>query len=437
MDTNELLLKIAAIFVLILANGFFAASELSLIAARKSRIKHLAEKGNRRAERTAKLLKVPDRFLAAVQVGITIIATLAGVFGGATLVEGLSKLIATSQFVFISSASRPISIVVIVVGISYFSIVLGELIPKYIALANPEKLAIRVSGPISLFSRMAFIPVSFLSFSARLVLRLFGFSHLAEKSRITEEDINLLVSEGTEEGVFDQTEKRMIKSVFDFGDISVRQAMTPRVDITGIQQQWSKENVLKVITSTGFSRYPVYEESIDQVVGVVYAKDLIAIMAHGESIILRDIVRKPLFVPDSMLLSTLLNKFQGEKIHIAIVLDEFGGTAGLITLEDILEEIVGEIQDEHDYTDPEFVLHSPQVAFAAGSLRPDELNELFGVDLPEEESDTLAGLIIDRLGRMPEIAESITIADTRFEVLEMEGNRIKRIKVEKKKNESA
>lgn len=432
-----MLLKIGAIFILILANGFFAASEFSLIAARKSRIKHLAEKGDRRAERTVKLLKMPDRFLASVQVGITLIATLAGVFGGATLVDGMSRLIAASQFDFISSASRPISIVVIVVVISYFSIVLGELIPKYIALANPEKLAIRVSGPISLFSRMAFVPVSFLSSSARFVLRILGFSRLAGKSRITEEDINLLVSEGTEEGVFDQTEKRMIKSVFDFGEITVRQAMTPRVDITGIQPQWSKEQVLKVITSTGFSRYPVYEESIDQVVGVVYAKDLISMMAHGESIILRDVIRKPLFVPDSMPLSILLKKLQGGKIHIALVLDEFGGTAGLITLEDILEEIVGEIQDEHDYADPEFVLHSPMVAYAAGSLRPDELNELFGVDLPEEESDTLAGLIIDRLGRMPEVEEIITIADTRFEVLEMEGNRIKRIKVEKNKVEKA
>ncbi|MCP4566716.1 MAG: HlyC/CorC family transporter [FCB group bacterium] len=428
---NSTLLEFLAILGLVLANGFFAASEFSLIASRKSRIRQLADMGNKRAERTLRFLQQPDKFLAAIQVGITVIATIAGVFGGATLVESLTPLIADIPIDFISQTARPIAIVSIIIIISFLSVVLGELIPKYIALANPEKIALRVTRPISLFSKLTFVLVNFLTFSARFFLKLIGFSRLASRSKITEEEINLLVSEGTEEGVFDQTEQKLIKSVFDFGDISVHQSMTPRVDIVGIQLDWPQDKILKVMTTNGFSRYPVFGESLDNIDGVVYTKDLIKMMVMDDLVILRDILRKPLFVPDSMPLSILLRKFQKKKIHIAMVLDEFGGTDGLITLEDILEEIVGDIQDEHDYSQPEFVIHSDKVAFAAGTLRPDELNEQFGVDLPEDEAETLAGMIFDTLGRMPRPGEEVAINRIKFTVVEMAGSRIKRIKIDK------
>lgn len=428
---NSTLIELLAILALILANGFFAASEFSLIAARKSRIKQLADKGDERAARTHRFLQQPEKFLATIQVAITFIATLTGVFGGVTLVAAITPQIEKIPLAMISETAEPIAIGIIVLFISFLSVVLGELMPKYIALANPEKIALRVTRPVSFFSSIAFVLVDFLAFSARFILKLFGFSRLTIRSQVSEEEINLLMSEGTEEGVFDSAEQKLIKSVFDFGDISVRQSMTPRVDIVSIKLDWPQEKILKVMTTNGFSRYPVYRESVDKIKGVVYTKDLINMLVLGELVILKDLLRKPLFVPDSMPLSVLLRKFQKSNIHIAIVLDEFGGTDGLITLEDILEEIVGEIQDEHDYVQSEFVPHSNKVAFAAGTLRPDELNEEFGVDVPENIAETLAGLIVETLGRMPRPDEELTIGRVKFTMVEMDGARLKRLRIDK------
>lgn len=423
--------ELLAIFVLILANGFFAASEFALIASRKSRILNLARKGDRRAARTRQLLKKPEKFLAAIQVGITFIATLAGVFSGATLVRSVVPYIRDIPIPAISTAAHPISIGIVVVLISILTVVIGELIPKYVALSNPEKIALRVTRPISIFSRVTFVLVGLLIGAAKLILRLFGYARLPERSHITEDEINILISEGTEKGVFDKTEQKLIRSVFHFTDTSVRQAMTPRVDIVAIQTDWPQQKIFETMTKTGYSRYPVYDDTLDQIQGVVYTKDLISVMTLGEVIILKDIIRKPLFVPDSMLLTTLLRRFQKRKKHIAIVLDEFGGTAGLITLEDILEEIVGEIQDEHDQDQPEFVAHSDKVAFAAATFRVDELNEAFNVNLPLDVSDTLGGLMVEEFGRIPGLSEQVDIHDLKFTVLEMEGSRIKRLRVEK------
>ncbi len=431
MDSS--ILELLAILALVLANGYFAASEFALIASRKSRLKNLARQGDLRAKRTTELLAKPDRFLATIQVGITFIATLTGVFGGATLVASLTPLLRDIPIDFISRAAGPISIAIVVIFISVLSVVLGELIPKYIALGNPEKIAMAVSRPISVFSRMTFFVVGLLTFSARLILRIFGFKKLPERSYITEDEINILIHEGTEKGVFDKTEEKLIKQVFDFTDINVRQAMTPRVDMIGIRIDWPQERIMEIMTTNGYSRYPVYGESQDQIEGVIYTKDVIALMVHGDIVILKDIIRKPLFVPDSMPLTILLRKFQRAKKHIAFVLDEFGGTAGLITLEDIIEEIVGDIQDEHDTDQPEFVAHSDNVAYAATSFRPDELNREFGVNVPEDVSETLGGLIVETLGRVPTMTEEVIIDKVKFKVIEMAGQRIKRIRVEKVK----
>jgi len=425
------ILELLAILVLVLANGFFAASEFALIASRRSRMKNLSRQGDRRAKRASALMARPDRFLATIQVGITFITTLAGVFGGATLVKSLTPLVRDLPVEAISRAAHPIAIAVVVIFISVLSVVLGELIPKYIALGNPEKIALAVSRPIDIFSRLTFFLVGLLTFSARLVLRLFGFKKLPERSHITEDEINILIHEGTEKGVFDKTEEKLIKQIFDFTDINVRQAMTPRVDMVGINIDWNQDKIMEIMSTNGYSRYPVYGESLDHIEGVVYTKDLIAVVVTGGVVILKDIVRKPLFVPDSMPLTTLLQKFQRAKKHIALVLDEFGGTAGLITLEDIIEEIVGDIQDEHDTDQPEFVAHSDRIAFAAAAFRPDELNREFGVNVPEDISETLAGLIVETLGRIPDMTDEIIIDNVKFKILEMAGKRIIRLRIEK------
>jgi putative hemolysin len=425
------IIELLAIFALVIANGFFAASEFALIASQKSRLKNLARKGEWRAAKVISLLRKPDKFLATIQVGITLIATMAGVFGGATLVDSITPLIEDIPIQTVSRLAQPIAIVLIVIFISALSVVFGELIPKYIALGNPEKIALMVSRPISVVSRLTFPFVGFLTYSTRLILRIFGQKGLPVRSHITEDEINILISEGTEKGVFDKTEQKLIKSVFDFTDITVRQSMTPRVDIVGIKLDWPQTRIMKVMTTNGFSRYPVYSESFDNIEGIVYTKDLISLVVLSELVILKDIIRKPFFVPDSMPLTTLLRKFQRRKKHIAIVLDEFGGTAGLITLEDILEEIVGDIQDEHDTEQPEFVAHSEQIAFAAAAYRPDELNREFDAHIPEDVSETLAGLIVETLGRMPDRTEEVVIGDVKFKILEMTGKRIIRLQVEK------
>ncbi|MEZ5358058.1 MAG: hemolysin family protein [Candidatus Zixiibacteriota bacterium] len=429
--------EIIAIFALILANGFFAASEFALIASRKSRLKNWAAKGDKKAARTRELIKKPDRFLATIQVGITFVATLAGVFSGATLVEYVIPIIKEIPLTLVQKSAEPISIGIIVVIVSILSVVIGELIPKYIALSAPEKIAIWVTRPISLFSKIGFFLVTFLTFSAQLILKIFGLKQKGDHVSITEEEINILISEGAERGVFDRTEQKLIKSVFDFSDYTVRQSMTPRVDFISIKLDWPIEQVKEVMTTNGYSRYPVYKDTIDQIIGIVYTKDLVSLMVHNESVILKDIIRKPLFIPDSMPLTVLLRKFQKRKVHIAIVLDEFGGTAGLITLEDILEEIVGEIQDEHDYEQPEFVAHSDIIAFAAATLRPDELNEEFGTNMPEDVSDTVGGYVVETLGHRPKIGDKLTVGNLRFTVLEMEANRIKRLRIRKLKRGGA
>ncbi|MFH1699512.1 MAG: hemolysin family protein [Candidatus Zixiibacteriota bacterium] len=423
--------EISVILVLILANGFFAASEFALIASRKSRLKNWAKKGDVRAARTREFIARPDKFLATIQVGITFVATLAGVFSGATLVQYIVPFLKKIPIVIIQSAPGPIAIGIVVIVISFLTVVVGELIPKYIALANPEKIAIRVTRPISIFSKLSFFIVTFLTGSAKLILKIFGFSKIPERSGITEEEINILISEGTEKGVFDITEQKLIKSVFDFSDINVRQSMTPRVDFISIRLDWPKEKILGLMDMHGYSRYPVYQESLDRIEGIVYTKDLISFTTDNEIINLKDILRKPLFVPDSMPLAVLLRIFQKRKIHIAIVLDEFGGTAGLITLEDILEEIVGEIQDEHDTAQPEFVAHSDKIAYVAASLRPDELNKSFNLRMPEDISDTIGGFIIENLDHRPQLGDELSYGKIQFKILEMDDGRIKRVQVRK------
>nr|MBN2277756.1 HlyC/CorC family transporter [candidate division Zixibacteria bacterium] len=429
-------IEILAIVILILANGFFSLSEFAIIASRKSRLKRYAQEGRRAAARAFKIHSRPESFLATVQVGITVVGTLAGVFSGMTIVNYLTPVIASIPNSLIAGSARTLSFLIIVGIISYATVVIGELVPKYLALTNPEKIALLVSGPITLFVRIAFLPVKVLTLSARGIMRLIGVRKTAGRASITEDEINILITEGREKGVFDETEEEMIQSVFDFTDTTARQAMTPRTEIIGIEHHDPPAEILKIINSHGFSRYPVYDESLDNIVGIIYTKDLIRILQNSELIIINDIIRKPFFVPDSMKLNTLLKTMQKKRVHAAIVLDEFGGTAGMITLEDILEEIVGDIYDEFDTEQREFVIKSEKMAFASGSFRVDELNDEFGTTFPEDGPETLSGLLFQKLGHPSIKGEELVLNGIRFRVLEVKGNRLKRLSIEKLNNNS-
>jgi len=428
---SNIYFEILAIILLVLANGFFSLSEFSIIASRKSRLKRYSQEGSKSAARAYKIHSRPESFLATVQVGITVVGTLAGVFSGMTIVNHIAPLIEKIPIDVISRSARPLSFLIVVAVIAYATVVIGELIPKYFALTNPEKIASAVSGPIALFIRLAFLPVKILTHSARGIMRIMGVKKSAGRASITEDEINILITEGREKGVFDETEEELIQSVFDFTDTVARQAMTPRTEIIGIDHRDTPDNILKTINSHGFSRYPVYDESLDNIAGIIYTKDIIKILQCNEIIVLNDIIRKPFFVPDSMKLNSLLKTMQKKRVHVAIVLDEFGGTAGMITLEDILEEIVGDIYDEFDTEQKEFVMKSDKMAFASGSFRIDELNDEFGTRFPEEDPETLAGFLFEKLGHPPAKGEELILHGIRFRVLEVKNNKLKRLSIEK------
>ncbi len=429
MDSN-LLLELLAIFVLILANGFFALSEFSVIASRSSKLKQLEDQNKTGAEAAHRLHRSPDRFLAAVQVGITLFGTVAGVFGGATIVRKLTVWLEGLPVTAVAEAANGISVVVVSLAITATAVVIGELVPKYLALSNPEKFARFVAPPMGGFTTLTAIFSQALSNTARLIVRMLGVKRGTERSAITEDEINTMIFEGTEKGIFDETEQELIRSVFDFADSTVRRSMTPRTEMVAISIDASPEEVMATITQNGFSRYPVFEKSLDNVIGVLYIKDLIYRHVQPNLIVLRDLIRKPNHVPDSMPLSKMLRDMQRTKNQMAIVLDEFGGTAGVITIEDILEELVGQIQDEYDKESRAIVRHSDTVVFADGYIWPGEINEVLRCHLPEDRADTIAGLVIDSLGRIPEDNEAITIADTMIQVLEREENRLTRLKIE-------
>ncbi|MFQ6007804.1 MAG: hemolysin family protein [Candidatus Zixiibacteriota bacterium] len=430
MDT-ELLVELLAILVLIAANGFFALSEFSVIASRRSRLQQKVAQDKFGAKQAEKLHRNPDRFLATVQVGITLVGTGAGVVGGATLVTKLEQVMRQVPVNIIAQAATPISLGIVAVAITITAVVLGELVPKYVALSHPERYARYVAVPITVFTVLTSFVSSLLSKAAHFVVRLLGVRPHASRSAISEEEITLMIFEGRQRGIFDVTEEKLIRSVFDFADSTVRRALTPRTDVVGLELNAPPQKVIDTIIESGHSRYPVYDKTIDNIVGVLFTKDLIHHKLNPELIILKDLIRKPTFVPDSMLLSKLLQDFQRRKNQFAVVLDEFGGTAGIITLEDILEELVGEIQDEHETKEPPLVKHSDTIAYADGTVWPGAINELMSSNLPEENVETLAGLVIDHFGRVPNKNETAKIADMRITVLKQKGNRLARLKLER------
>jgi putative hemolysin len=428
---GHLIWELAAILALVLANGFFALSEFSVIASRRSRLQQKVEEGKTGARTAVQLHENPDNFLATIQVGITLVGTLAGVFGGATLVKPLGGLIERIPVEAISEASAALAVAGVTVMITGTAVVVGELMPKYLALSNPERWARWVARPMTLFTTLAALPAKFLSSTANLLVRMMGVKPDESRHSVSEDEINLMIFEGKQKGVFDETEERLVKSVFDFADSTARRAMTPRTDVVGVELRTAPEDVIELAIDEGFTRYPVFDKTIDNVVGVLYAKDLVLNKLDPKLIVLKDLIRKIHFVPDSMPLSQVLWDFQRRRQRMAIVLDEYGGTAGIITLHDILEELVGEIQEEDEQGSAELVKHSDDVAFADGSVWPGAINELMSSHLPQEKVDTLAGLIGDRLGRVPDKSETVDISDMRITVLEKTGHRLVRLKLEK------
>jgi putative hemolysin len=431
MDSH-LMFELAAILLLVLANGFFALAEFSIIASRPSRLSQKRRQRMFGAWRAEKIRSKPESFLASIQVGITLVGALLGVLTGANIVEKIQGALIRSGNDFFADSAKTIAVVVVVVAITVLSVVVGELVPKYLALSYPERYARLIATPADIFIKLTAPFSRLLSMTAELIVRALGVKKsTGHHHLVTEDEINQMILDGRHRGVFEPSEQQFIRSVFEFTDGAVSRALTPRTDVVAFEKQMSVDRIKEIIRKNGYSRYPVYERTIDNVVGIIFVKDLV----HGVDGLTADefegALRDPMFVPDSMPLPRLLQEFQKGKNHMAIVLDEFGGTAGLITLEDVLEELVGEIQDEYDTETAPVVRHSDTIVFARGEVWPGEINEVLETHLPEDDIDTLAGLFMGITGRLPDKHESIVVADVRMTILAKDENRILRLKLER------
>jgi len=429
----EFWLEVGLILLLILANGFFSGSEMAIISVRRSRIDQLAEEGHKSAEVVARLKDDSDRFLATVQVGITLVGSLASALGGASAIEFLRPLLQQSEHAFIREWGEVIALGMIVIIISYLSLVIGELVPKTLALRYSEKIALFVARPLDLLSRMFSAIVRFLTASSNVLLFFTGTGAKSTEALISEEEVRYLVSEGAEKGVFDDTEKEFIHSVFDFADTSVREILTPRTEVHGLEVSTSAADALHEMIESGFSRMPVYEEDLDHIIGIIHIKELLKAREHGETAPLRNLLHPAHFVPDSMQISHLLRELQVRRSHIAIVLNEFGTVIGIATIEDIMEEIVGEIRDEYDVDEEQPVQEiAAGVLLVEGGVILSELKEEHNIPLEETQAyRTLAGFLLARLERIPRGRETIVHEGYKFTIVAMDGRRIAKVRVEK------
>ena len=427
---SDIGLEISVIFFLILANGVFAMSEMAVVTARKSRLQDWANKGSAKARAALELANTPNRFLSSVQIGITLIGILAGAFGGRTLADRLAAYLTVIPV--IEPYSEAVGLGVAVLGITYVSLVIGELVPKRLALRHPETIATAVAVPLRVFSKAASPIVHLLSISTDAVCYLFGRPH-AQEPPVTEEEIKTLVQKGTEAGVFEESEQDMVEAVFRLGDRSARSVMTPRTQIVWLDVNDSVEQIREKISESGYSRFPVGVGSLDQVKGVVQAKDLLANSLAGKSFNLETLLHQPLFVPRGVSALEVLEAFKESGKHIALVVDEYGGIEGLLTHHDILEAIAGEIPFSEKHAEPMAVQRPDGSWLLDGMLPVGEFKEIFHLEsLPGEKKDayqTLGGFVFTQMGRIPSVADHFEWGNLRFEIVDMDGKRIDKVLV--------
>jgi putative hemolysin len=428
---SEPLFIAASIVVLLLGNGFFSGSEIAIISARRSRIEGLIADGSRAASRVKALQDDMDQFLATVQIGVTVCGTLAGVLGGFLASRYLEPALSGAAF---ARFVPPAIVASALVGLSivYVELVLGELVPKALALRYAEQIALLVSTPFRLMERASRWIVDFLAASTRLVLRVFGIREAGPRTFVSEEEIKHLVKEGRQQGVLDQTEMEIIHSVFEFTDTPVRKVMVPRPKVFALDADTPPTEVGSLIVESGFSRIPAYEGSLDNVVGVVYVKDALRLLEKRQPVVIRKILHPVHLVPETKKVGELLKELQKRRSHMAVVVDEHGSVSGLVTLEDLIEQIVGEIQDEYDWEERPVEKLRDGSMVVEGTVSAAELRESHEIPLPESgEFETVAGFMLERLGSVPKGGEVVAAGDWRFTVVDVERNRISKVKIEK------
>jgi putative hemolysin len=421
---------ILIILLLILINGFFVGAEIAFVSVRRTRLDELAESGDRRAQRAQRLMRDPGRFLAVIQVAITFLGALASAVAAVSIVTLVAEPL--RGIALIADQADTIALLVVTFVVSVISIVLGELLPKGFALANPDRIALAVSGPISLFAKIVSPLVAVLVALTKFVSKPFGIDP-TRTPELSAAEIRLIVEQGSQQGVLEAEEEQMISAVMSLSDSKLHEVMVPRIDIVAIDQEATFDDAVALVLTEGHSRTPLYKESVDHIVGILYAKDLLRIIAAGgPRPRLRDIMRPALFVPESQAVDDLLNELQRRRVHMAIVLDEYGGTAGLVTIEDLLEEIVGEIQDEFDEEEPMKVIVSDGEAILDGRADIDEMGELVDPKLEledDEEYDTVGGFVYHRIGRVPVVGDTVTVGPFTITVVKVIGRRVGKVRV--------
>jgi len=426
-------IEILLVFVLIVLNGVFALSELAIVSSRKPRLQHLANKGNHRAKVALDLANAPGYFLSTVQVGITLVGILAGAFGGATISESVAVHI--SQIPALAEYAEPVSLFLVVVTITYLSLIIGELIPKQLALKDPERVACLIAIPMRTLSVMMHPIVRFLTFSTNILIRMLGIKDTLNPT-VTEEEIKVMLEEGTKAGTFNEVEQEMVERVFRLADLSVNALMTPRTEIVWLDTEDPLAENFRKIKESSHSFFPVCNGGIDNVLGVVHVKDLFSASLDGPIVSLQQHLRKPLYIVENVLAVQLIEQFKESGTHFAFLVDEYGGIQGLLTLNDILKAVVGEEIDANDRTNPYVVQRADGSYLVDGALLIDEFRELFNIDSMSDDDtgnyQTVAGFVINQMGRIPRAGQLFRWRDLTIEVMDMDGNRVDKLLISKR-----
>ncbi len=436
MTGGTLLFYIVLLILLIFVNGFFAASEMAMVTLNDAKLKLMADDGNKKAKRVQKLLKEPTKFLASIQVGITIAgfltsAVAADKFAG-PLAGAVCKLLNTNLY----DVVQGICLVVLTILLAFISIVFGEMVPKRIAMNNPERISFAFVGALNFLFKLTSPIVFLLSKTTNGILRLLGVNPNEQNEEVTEEEIMMMIDTGKESGVFEESQKEMIEGIFEFDDTTADEAMTHRTEVVALNINSSLEDVINCSVEEGYSRIPVYKEDLDNIVGVVYVKDLLKYVGRhvDEEVNIEKLMRPALYIPESVKLREVFTKLTENRMQMAVVVDEYGGTAGIITMEDVLESIVGQMQDEYDDEEEEIAMVSDTVFTIDGTAELDEVAKLLEITIPEDvEYDTIGGFITGLLERIPDENENpeIEFDYVKFTVLSVEERRIASIRAEK------
>ncbi len=427
----ETILQLVVIVILTVFEGVFVAAEIALVTIRRTRIEQLAEEGNRSAKRVKGLIAQPGRFLAVTQIGLTFLGFLASAYAAVNLTASLEHVFEGSGLTILSTSAGALALIIVTLLLSLFTIVFGELVPKSLALAHTEQFALRLSGFIVVLLGALGPLVNVLTAITTAVSRMLGAGDHAQGVMTTQE-LSILVERGGEQGILEAEEEQMIQAVIELGDQRIHEVMVPRIAMVTLPAGSTLEDAIDIVVEEGHSRIPVYEDTIDEIIGILYAKDLLPFLkaSAAERPALRSLLRTPVFVPESMSVDDLLHEFQRRKVHIAIVLDEYGGTAGLVTIEDLLEEIVGEIQDEYDEEEPLIVRLSDDEARIDGRADVDDLADLFDTNLGLEDADeydTVGGLIYHRIGGVPKPGDQVTVDGLTLTVETTDGRRVGKV----------